>query len=243
MNKKILVLGIVFVFVASIFVGCTKEHVKKGEKRIVGTWILKTQTNTYNSTDDDSYTYSVSICETIDYTSASTYIGTENFDGSTLKDYYKSSYTMTSGGTTNSSEHDTTISYTYSFELTFNEDGTCFIAEEKKDKGTGAIENASLTGRWDWIDDGNLEKVGIYVYGDYYDENITTYYNLYIETLDKNELIISFEKSFESEGTYTSINYDWCYDEDYNYIYYDRTSESKQSLTNSGSQTFEKKDE
>ena len=87
-----------------------------------------------------------------------------------------------------------TSKYTYSYEFTFNEDGTCNIDSKKKNVNTDEIKNIEETGRWDWIDS-NEEKVGIYISGDY-GEN---YIQIFIETLSRKELVVNFEHSLTSK--------------------------------------------
>jgi hypothetical protein len=239
MNKKFLALGIVLLFVASIFVGCDKQHVKFGEKRIVGTWILTMSSSSTSSTDITIRTYEANECDYESYQNTDTEEYTSNYDGTTLTNYSKSKSVYISGTETETVESDTTINYTYSLELTFNEDGTCYVKTNRTDNGDGEVFNLEETGRWNWID-ANEEKVGIYLYGDY----MNSYEELYIETLSTKELVISYNKSGDVEDEYTTTYDDYCYNYETNeYSDLTFTSEGTGTEVETGSQTFTKSDE
>ncbi len=232
--KKRIFAFILTVFIAFTFSSCSKEYVKNGEKRIVGTWLLVSSntTTSYYSLDIDTYSKDCNS-STVEYTSTST----SEFDGETLKDHTVYENKETEDGETEIDKGDTTILYSYSHELTFNDDGTCKIRWTKKDKGTGETYSYEETGRWQWID-ANKEKVGIKIEGDF---NIDEFY-IYIESLKKDEMVTHFTRSYASENNYTTT--DWCWDDNTgNYIEVTVNVQNKETYSGSGSQTFTKKDE
>jgi hypothetical protein len=234
MNKKSLFFLGLFALIIG-FAGCSKSNVTNGEKRIVGTWVLQLGEDTYSYVEVEDRDYEANDCDEESYKEETTYSGTATFNGTTLTRTQHSKIKYTSGNVTETEESDTTITYTYSFEITFNEDGSCFVKTKQKDHGSQEVNNMEETGRWYWID-ANLEKVGIHIEGDHYSEMV-----MYIKSLDKKELIVSINQSFASEHTNNYTCEECCY----NYTNGTQTdliysTYHTESYTSSGSQTFSK---
>ena len=236
MNKKILALGVAVLVIASVFVGCTKTNVKNGNKRIVGTWNLTAETSVSSYESNSSYDFSDNICDQEDYTTKNSSTSNDSFTGTTLTTTSTSSYTGADGVT---DTHSSTETYTYSSEVTFNEDGTFTMksnTEGTDENDNPVIDKYEMTGHWSWVDAAET-KIGIQLEGDY------SLMNIYIETLDKEELVLNFEDKYMGEDTYTTVDAGYCYDENYDYVYYDRTYVGTSTSTSSGTQTFAKKAE
>ncbi len=206
MKRKSILLSLFVLAMIFVYVGCTKSNVTNGERRIVGTWVLQLSEytdSTYSVLDRD---YETNDCDYQSYVTTNYSLSKSSFDGSTLTSVVHEEQNTTTGSETETYEFDTTYTYTYSKEITFYEDGTCIIKTALTNRVSGTVDNSEETGRWDWVD-ANLEKVGIIITGDFSESNTV----MYIKTLDRNELVISYVTTYSSDYNYNTTIENSCW--------------------------------
>lgn len=246
MNKTIFTTGLIILIFAVFFVSCKKSNVTNGNKRILGTWKLVSETSTNNYESNSKHTFPENICGFEDYTSSYVRTETYTFDGTTV--HHTGSKKETIDGETETKNYDTTYTNNYPFELTFMEDGTCIIKLASKPDLFYEYDDYSSTheysGYWNWIDSYE-EKTGIRItIADYMEDGLYSdgFIELYIETLEKDELIFTFDSkdtgSYESEN-----NYNGCSDPiTGEYIYVIETYTSSGVGISNGTRTMAKQD-
>lgn len=238
--KNIIIKTGISLFVISLFVfsSCTKTNVKHGNKRIIGTWELTSQKSTSLESGTDNYTFTTNTCGYVNYSSSYTDMDSTITEGTTVHDYY--SYSETEDGETTVDSGDTTYTEDFTAWITFNEDGTCKMKSAEKDTDdNGYPDNydSEYTGYWSWIDSYE-EKSGIVI--DFTNNNMSKRSDgtmrLYIKTLDKEQLVFSYNTTYTSSYEYTSW-WDYCSNDETD-VY--RTKKGNNTGTESGEMSFSK---
>jgi len=178
MKKNIIKISIFTLLALTIFAGCEKVNVKNGNNKIVGTWTLTSSEGKlfYDETEKESYLPANNCAE--NYTYSEGYFSTLNYSGSSITELMYE-YDRTQVGTSlDSLIYDTTFTYKYTKEITFNEDGTCkMIIYNENLYGEYADkynETQEITGFWNW-EDASLDKIGISI--TFHDYQIFWYIN------------------------------------------------------------------
>ncbi len=237
MKNNIIKTGILFlVFSLFIFSSCTKTNVKRGNKRIIGTWELTSQKSTSLSSGTYNYTFTANTCGYDNFSSSYTHKDSTVTEGTTVHEYYSSS--NTSDGVTTTDTGDTTYTQNDIFWITFNEDGTCKMKETSKDTDdNGYPDNYEdeYTGYWSWIDS-YKEKSGIVFDFTNMSKSSSGTMRLYIQTLDKKQLVFSYTTTYTGSSENTNF-WDYCSDDGTD-VY--RTRKGNSSSTESGEMSFSK---
>ncbi|NOZ36242.1 MAG: hypothetical protein GXO80_13215 [Chlorobi bacterium] len=239
MKNTIIKTGIsLFVISLFVFSSCTKTNVRRGNKRIIGTWELSSQKSISQGSGNSNYTFTTNTCGYDNSSSSYTYMDSVMIEGTTVHEYYSNS--NTSSGVTTDDTGDTTYTQDDTSWMTFNEDGTCKMKETSKDTDdNGYPDNydSEYTGYWSWIDS-YKEKSGIVIdlvnMSKSYGGSRTM--RLYIKTLDKEQLVFSYTTTYTSSGEYTSF-WDYCSDDGTD-VY--RTRKSDDTGTESGEKYYSK---
>lgn len=231
MNKKFLIVGVAIAFMTTMFFGCTKTNIKNGNKKIVGTWVLSSETSSSNTVNEYTVTYATNDCDYENYNSKDVYDYTYSFNGTTRTRTAKISETYE--GVTESTE--TTTTSTYVRELTFNEDGTftSYTKNNETDEDGDTYESEyTETGYWSWVD-GAETKMAIKIEG----EGETT---IFVESMTKDEMVSTVTTSYTN--TYTNVYQEgaYCFTSD---SYITQTNSGTETYTYNGSMTFTKKEE
>jgi len=241
MKKVIITAGIIGFVIMLILSSCTKTNVKFGNSRIIGTWKVTYEKSVSIGEGTSNYVYATNDCGYDNYNTSYTEIDSVEIIENTVKSY--SSYSETYGTETNSEQFDTTYTTNDTYEITFNEDGTCLIKETYRDNdGDNSYNNNSeMTGHWNWID-AYEEKTGInIVMND--DGDFDTYQTImYIESLSKDELIFAFDMNYKYSGESTNMD-NGCYnDVTYEYDYFKTTRTYTGNNSATGNRTMTKMD-
>ena len=236
MKNNLMKMSIMLIVLALFFNACNKSNVKHGNKRIIGTWKLQSESVETTISHSESVVYSETYCYGNSNTSSSyTLHSTETLEGSTVHDVSTRTDTY-SDGTQNTISLDTTYTVDRSFEITFNEDGTCTIKGHDKDiyeNGEYEYEYYEVTGTWAWIDS-YKEKSGIEINFEGDD-----FMYMFIDDLTKDELKFNYNyvNNTESEYSYNSQ----CYNSDLgDYVDYTYTTKSKTNKTETGTRVMKK---
>ena len=189
MKKNLIIVPILAILIVSLLVSCTKENIKKGDKKIIGTWSLTEE----NITEVSEAMYVITYLPTsVDYTNYTMYSKSSSIStisGTKETSVISEVLTYTPDTYSESYSKDTTEIQEYSYEITFKEDGTFKLIMSKtqeintKSKFDNSITTISKIGTWEWVD-AVEEKMGIRLtYEMYYDdEEIGNYAPiLYIE--------------------------------------------------------------
>jgi len=196
MKKNLIIVPLLAIFVVSLLAGCAKVNVKKGEKKIIGTWTLTGENITSVSEEKDVTTYLPINNYYQDYNKTWKFNATSTISGTTETTVSSESETYTPDTYLQNYTNDTTISRTYTYEITFNENGTFkeIIANTQasyaKSKLTNNTYNSERIGTWEWVD-AIEQKMGIRLTYDMYFDDIYIYSTiLYIESLENETMKI-----------------------------------------------------
>ncbi len=200
--KSGILLSVISLFV---FGSCTKENVKHGNKRIIGTWTLSSQKSKSTESGTDNYTFTANVCGYDSYSSSYTDEDSTIIEGTTVHEYYN--YVETEDGETTTDKGDTTYTENDSFQLTFNEDGTCIMKETSIDtdsEGNPDNYEYEYSGYWSWMDSYE-EKSGIVLdfSGINNKKSTSGAMRLYIKSLDKEELVFEYTTTYTNTYEYT----------------------------------------
>lgn len=235
MNRNFLKVSIMLFAVALIFSACNKSNVKYGNKRIIGTWTLASQTSESSSSINESTIYTPSHCYYYNTTEVTTSTSSTSLTGNTYSKTSVSSFTY-NGGTPNTTNIDTTYTVDQSMKFTFNEDGTFVYENHNKETEDGDTDYyyGEEKGTWNWVDS-YKEKAGISIsFGEGGSEML-----LIIKELKKDELEFTYTYSSKSEreSSYSGECYDY---QTGNTINFTRKDMSKRTSTESGTRVMTK---
>jgi len=198
MKKNLLIFTIILPAIM-ILASCEKENIKSGDKKIVGTWILSSQTSTSISDYKYSNKYTPNFSYYLDNHSYSTSNNNYSFDGTKMTHIRKYNYEYVNGDYVDTYKEDTTYVYDYYYEITFNEDGTFTTNTTNTTTVNKYIEDFS--GNWTWVNSSD-EKMAVKL-------NYNTV--LYIETMDNKSMTIKLENLRDVLNDTNNKYYEWDY--------------------------------
>ncbi len=241
MKKVIITAGIIGFVTMLILSSCTKTNVKFGNSRIIGTWKVTYEKSVSIEERTSNYVYATNNCGYDSYNTSYTEVDSIEIIENTVKRY--SSYSETYDTETTSETFDTTYTTNDTYEITFNEDGTCLIRTSSNDTyGDNTYNNNSeYTAHWNWID-AYEEKTGINIVKND-DGDFDTYQTImYIESLSKDELVFAFDMDYKYSGENSNMD-NGCYNnETYEYDYFKTTITYTGNYSATGNRTMTKMD-
>jgi len=233
MKKNLIIFAIILPAIL-ILASCEKENIKNGDKKIVGTWILTSQTTTSHQFNKNSTTYTPKIGYYNDYYSSFVSDDSYNFDGTKMTNIYKYTSEYVNGDYGDTTKVDTTYVYEHSYEITFNEDGTYYtnIIYSETDNDITEKNNGEIKGTWTWIDC-STDKMAV---------KLNNYKILYIEEMDKKGMTVKIEISEETSNEVNSKEIGWDYLNNVEVIL-NRKQTYSYTYSETGEQIFIKKEE
>ncbi len=205
MKKITVLLGVIVISFITILSSCSKNYIRNGNSKIIGTWKTVYESSDYNDVSNNVYTYSPNP-NYKNYSEKSTRIYSKIYDGKKVTE--KGSIVKVYSDTTISSKTDTTYSDDYGTIFTFNEDGTGLystFSNETDENGNPDIDSSTKSCHWSWIDS-YKNKQGIIIRFNEDRKQSSGEIVLYIDTLDRNNLVFSFNSNEYGNREYTHKN-------------------------------------